>query len=121
MDNLGYDTSSVGAKFFLDLIDETYGLLVKGMSVDEVTKMLPCIYLENYHFDYEVGRHDYFKEINNFLDSKVINRRSRTINRRFDLLKNKLTLDDLIMFFSTYFYQVDKGERKEIKTYKIKK
>lgn len=121
LDNLGYDTSSVGAIFFTDLIDETYGLLVDGKSEEEVFKLLPSIYLENYHFDYGVGRKTYFIEINKFLDSKEIDKRSRVINRRFDLLKNKLSLEELIMFISTYFYNVDKGIKKEIKLYQIKK
>ena len=118
MDNLGYDTSSVGAMFFTDLIDETYGLLVSGKSVDEVINMLPSIYLENYHFDYGVGRKTYFIEINNFLESKKIDKKSRVINRRFSLLKNQLSLDELILFLSKYFYDIDKGNKKEIKVYK---
>ena len=118
LDNLGYDTSSVGAMFFTDLIDETYGLLVNGKSEEEVIELLPSIYLENYHFDYGVGRKTYFIEINNFLESKKIDKKSRVINRRFSLLKNQLSLDELILFLSKYFYDIDKGNKKEIKVYK---
>ena len=121
LDNLGYDTSSVGAMFFTDLIDEVYGLLVNGNSEEEVIELLPSIYLENYHFDYGVGRKTYFIEINKFLESKEIDKRSRVINRIFDLLKNKLSLEELIMFLSSYFYNVDMGKRKEVKLYQIKK
>ena len=121
LDNLGYDTSSVGAMFFSDLIDETYGLLVNGKSKEEIINLLPSIYLENYHFDYGVGRKTYFIEIENFLESKKINKFSRIINRRFSLLKDKMSIDELIMFFSTYFYDLDNGKRKEVKIYKIKK
>ena len=98
LDNLGYDTSSVGAMFFIDLIDETYGLLVDGKSEEEVINMLPSIYLENYHFDYGVGRKTYFIEINKFLDSKVIDKKSKVINRRFSLHKKEFSLDELVMF-----------------------
>lgn len=118
LDNLGYDTSSVGAMFFSDLIDEVYGYLMNGMSEEEVIKLLPSIYLENYHFDYGVGKKTYFIEIDKFLDSKVIDKRSRVINRRFSLLKNQLSLDEFILFLSKYFYDVDNGNKKEIKVYK---
>lgn len=118
LDNLGYDTSSVGAMFFSDLLDETYGLLVNGKSEEEVIELLPSIYLENYHFDYGVGRKTYFIEINNFLESKKIDKKSRIINRRFSLLKNQLSLDEFILFLSKYFYDIDKGNKKEIKVYK---
>ena len=118
LDNLGYDTSSVGAMFFSDLIDEVYGLLMNGMSEEEVIELLPSIYLENYHFDYGVGKKTYFIEIEKFLDSKVIDKRSRVINRRFSLLKNQLSLDEFILFLSKYFYDIDNGNKKEIKVYK---
>ena len=121
LDNLGYDTSSVGAMFFIDLIDETYGLLVDGKSEEEVINMLPCIYLENYHFDYGVGRKTYFIEINKFLDSKVIDKKSKVINRRFSLHKKEFSLDELVMFLSKYFYDIDNGNKKKIKVYSLKK
>lgn len=121
LDNLGYDTSSVGAMFFIDLIDETYGLLVDGKSEEEVINMLPSIYLENYHFDYGVGRKTYFIEINKFLDSKVIDKKSKVINRRFSLHKKEFSLDELVMFLSKYFYDIDNGNKKKIKVYSLKK
>ena len=121
LDNLGYDTNCVGAVYFSDLIDETYEALMDGKSVDEVIELLPCIYLDNYHFDYGVGMKTYFFEINNFLNSKKIDKKSRVINRRFSLLKDKLSLEELIIFFSKYFYDVDNGKRKEIKIYSLKR
>ena len=121
LDNLGYDTSSVGAMFFIDLIDETYGLLVDGKSEEEVINMLPSIYLENYHFDYGVGRKTYFIEINKFLDSKVIDKKSKVINRRFSLHKKEFSLDEFVMFLSKYFYDIDNGNKKKIKVYSLKK
>ena len=51
LDKLGYDTSSVGAMFFGDLISEVSDLLKSSKSEKEVIEMLPSIYLENYHFD----------------------------------------------------------------------
>jgi hypothetical protein len=118
LDNLGYDTSCVGAMFFSDLIDEVYEYLMNGKSEEEVINLLPCIYLENYHFDYGVGRKTYFFEIEKFLDSKVIDKKSRIINRRFSLLSGSFSLEGLILFFSKYFYDIDNGNKKEIKTYK---
>ncbi len=121
LDNLGYDTSTVGAMFFGDLIDEAYQLFVDGKSEEEVLFFLPRIYLENYHFDYGVGKKTYFNEINAFLDSKRINKKSRVINRRFSLLRRRLSLDEFVIFISKYFYDVDMGEKKEIKVYRLKK
>ena len=121
MDSLGYDTSSVGAIFFTDLIDEVYSFFSKGRNEKEIAELLPSIYLENYHFDYGVGRKRYFIEIENFLESKVIDKKSRKVNRRLSLLKNKLTLDELIIFLSKYFYELDKDKKKQIHAYELTK
>lgn len=118
LDNLGYDTSSVGAMFFSDLIDEVYGLLMNGKSEKEVIELLPCIYLENYHFDYGVGKKTYFIEINKFLDSKIIDKYSRVINRRFSLLNKDYNLDELVMLLAKYYFDIDKGNKREIKVYR---
>jgi len=118
LDNLGYDTSSVGAMFFSDLIDEVYGLLMNGKSEKEVIELLPCIYLENYHFDYGVGKKTYFIEINKFLDSKIIDKYSRVINRRFSLINKDYNLDELVMLLAKYYFDIDKGNKREIKVYR---
>jgi len=104
--------------FFSDLIDEVYGLLMNGKSEKEVIELLPCIYLENYHFDYGVGKKTYFIEINKFLDSKIIDKYSRVINRRFSLINKDYNLDELVMLLAKYYFDIDKGNKREIKVYR---
>ena len=51
---LGYDTYRKGGTFFLDLMDEVVSMLQDGKSNDEVRVLIPCIFIEHYHFYYEI-------------------------------------------------------------------
>ena len=63
---LGYDTSITGGLFFVDLLEEVVCMLNSNRDDDYIKKMLPSLYIEYYHFYYEISAKRYFKELNYF-------------------------------------------------------
>ena len=120
LDKLGYDTSRVGAMFFGDLISEVSDLLKSSKSEKEVIEMLPSIYLENYHFDYGVGKRTYFIELNKFLlKKKNINNIDDDIEL-FNYFNSLHTLDELVIFFCKYTINLECNDKSDNKVYCLK-
>ena len=118
LEGLGYDVDCLGALLFSDLIDVVVDLRKSGKNKNEIIELLPRYYLEFYHFIYEIGMKTFYSELGDFLNSKVITKKTKVTNKRFKLLYKNYTLDDLLWYFGNYFYSVEVGKIEEIKVFK---
>ena len=111
--NLGYDVKLKGAMLFNDLLDEVRNLLKEGMSDKEIKEFLPSIYLEYYHFCYEIGRYKYFNELDAFCNSRKVTKKNMSTNRKVMNMRPNMNLENSLLFFSKYYNNLEKKNNLE--------
>ena len=93
-ESMGYDVELKGAIFFQSLMDGVCELLNKGIEDQEIKKLLPRYYLEDYHFFFEISKERYFKELCEF---------GLSINKKNDKKTTKINdfnLENTLLFLS---------------------
>lgn len=117
LEELGFDVSLKGALLFDDLIEEVVQLLNSKKSEEELRKALPSIYLENYHFIYEIGKFKYFAMLNEFLNSIKLNDNKKQSSQLKEIFKEKkqLSLDDALIDLAKYINKQKENENENSK------
>ena len=108
---LGYNTESKGAILFMDLLNEVRNLLNEEKTEEEIRKLLPRYYLEDYHFCYEIPKNIYFEELKAFCNSRVITDENKSINSEIMGDFPNSGLEESLLFFATKFNEFDKTKR----------
>ena len=101
----GYDTSVEGGNYFVDLVEEVVCFLNQDKSIEEIRELLPSLYLEYYHFYYEVSKFKYMNALNNFNSCGLI-------DRRCDSCDESELLEDKILRLGNNYYEFNKEEKK---------
>lgn len=116
MGSLGYDINHKGFILFVSLTEEVRDLLKERESIEEVKKLLPSVYLEEYHFCKEMGKTTYMQLVNDFVNSRKVTPENEQVNGCFNLGRENLSLDDAVIFFGGYFNYIERIEehRKEM-------
>ena len=91
----GYNIETRGAIYFSSLLDEVRGLLMKGAKSDDVKRLLPRYYLEDYHFFFEVPKDEYFAELNDFNGKRVVLKKDKKVP--------VMGLEDSLIYFANMF------------------
>ena len=101
----GFDVKIVGAKYFIDLLEEVVEKILDGYDISEIKELYPSICLEYYHFVYEVSRFKYLEELDYF---------SRNGYRGDNEIEKKLwdepTVDKLIRLGNKYILEKKEQE-----------
>lgn len=107
---IGFDSKCRGAIFISSIVSEVISLLEEGIQDEEILKRLPSLYLEDYHFFFEVGRFKYFDEINKCISSRNV-KGKKSVKIKFN------STDSFIINFSKYCRSLEKVDEnnKELK------
>jgi hypothetical protein len=104
----GYDTSVEGGNYFVDLVEEVVCFLNQDKSIEEIRELLPSLYLEYYHFYYEVSKFKYMNALNNFNSCGLVDKTDDKCN------KNE-SLEDKLLRLGADYYKLNKEEKKVYK------
>lgn len=115
LNDLGFDTKQLGAKFFIGAVMEVQEILE---SIEDITKVVPDylpkkiediegfmdkIYLDDYMLFFECGKIKYFDELNKFIASrKTSSKKDKLFNEVFG---DPEGLDSMVINFSKYSNQ----------------
>ena len=82
LNDLGFDTKQLGAKFFIGAVMEVQEILngIEGIKkdvpdylpkkIEDINGFMDKIYVDEFMFFFECGKEKYFKELNNFISSR---------------------------------------------------
>ena len=103
---MGYDVDLFGAGLFESMLNEVRMLLDTGLTEEEIKAMLPDYYREDFHFYFEVGEKEYFKQLKEFCSSKKSLKKEASIRNRKELgvlPKKNINVDESLLHFAKYF------------------
>ena len=103
---MGYDVELFGAGLFESMLNEVRMLLDTGLTEEEIKAMLPDYYREDFHFYFEVGEKEYFKQLKEFCSSKKSLKKEASIRSRKELgvlPKKNINVDESLLHFAKYF------------------
>ena len=103
---MGYDVDLFGAGLFESMLNEVRMLLDTGLTEEEIKAMLPDYYREDFHFYFEVGEKEYFKQLKEFCSSKKSLNKEASIRIRKELgvlPKKNINVDESLLHFAKYF------------------
>ena len=103
---MGYDVDLFGAGLFESMLNEVRMLLDTGLTEEEIKAMLPDYYREDFHFYFEVGEKEYFKQLKEFCSSKKSLKKEASIRNRKELgvlPKKDINVDESLLHFAKYF------------------
>ena len=110
LEKFGYDVNTKGFVLFADLIQDLQPLFREGKDIEEIRKLLPTYYLEQYHFVQEIGKNKYFELLKSFCNSRKVSERQKELSSKQYGQLPKAGLDDSVMFFAKYFNDLHKKE-----------
>ena len=123
LNDLGFDTSMKGAKYFLSASDQLQFFLEKidndlnniydllPNNIHNIDEYIDSIYVEDYGFYFECGKNIYMEELNKFINSrKIVDDKQRELNER--ILGNSISDKDILLKISLYLNNEKKNEEK---------
>lgn len=110
---IGFDSKCRGAIFISSIVSEVITLLEEGIQDEEILKRLPSLYLEDYHFFFEVGRFKYFDEINKCISSRKVNDKKNSVKIKYN------SADSFIINFSKYCRSLEKVDENNKELQKV--
>lgn len=115
LNDLGFDTKQLGAKFFIGAVMEVQEILngIEGIKkdvpdylpkkIEDINGFMDKIYVDEFMFFFECGKEKYFKELNNFISSrKTGSEKDKLFNEVFE---DSMGLDSMVINFSKYSNQ----------------
>ncbi len=112
LNDLGFDSKQIGAKFFLGAVMEVQEILngIEGIKkdvpdylpkkVEDINGFMDKIYVDEFMFFFECGKEKYFKELNNFISSrKTSSENDKLFNKVFE---DSMGLDSMVISFAKY-------------------
>lgn len=112
MNELGFDTEKLGAKFFLSVVMEVQEILesienAKNVvpdylpkKIEDIDSFMDRLYLEDFMFFFECGKTKYFEGLNEFICSrKTGGEKDKLFNEVFG---NSEDLDSMVISFAKY-------------------
>ena len=109
---MGYNVDLYGAGLFESMLEEVRMLLASGATEEEIRKVLPDYYREDFHFYFEIGENEYFEQMKEFCSSRKISKKEKSIINRKELKipsKKNLSVEDSLLRFAKYFNKLNKN------------
>ena len=110
---MGYNVDLYGAGLFESMLEEVRKLLDSGITEEEIRKVLPDYYREDFHFFFDIGKDEYFKKLKEFCNSRKPSEKEASIIKRKELgvsSKSGLSVDDSLLYFAKYFNNQTKND-----------
>ncbi len=112
---LGFDNSTKGAKYFVDIVDDVVEDLMNNKEEQEILEAIPSYYMEYAHFFYEVGLIRFKKEIENFHMNKTLEEIDIDLYTEiYEEIENP-SIEESILVLGKYLFKNKKKDPKVLK------